>query len=728
MKKTVQDNPAMFTFDRLFEEIIGRKLGNDVVVSQANEENTATSLIDTWFDHEDQMNASKASDEDKQAWNRYMFSLFYEDAVNLILNSQQYIDEGFLHLHKRRLLLFYQGNDTFMSNAIVDYLALQAEMRDVAAADNYWKLFTYQDRYLAISGKDETAGLPMFSCFGTGEDVSIVLNNNKKCIKFLLASFFPEYQHAGTCYTSISDGVQALKVRKFSSIYYERCGNGSIVTEDTDFCAEVNTGYQKLLGKNYPDVAQATTDTNICYQSERPADEQDRPSDGQDQPSDEGESNDPLYNKAKENLLPLIYFYVSLYLSEGAKNFVEASQPTGDNYLHVVRNEQRGKIPFVKTRLPAYMQGIHANPFWLSQHRSTASNMNLHRARLLLYSWFCEYISPDAASLGGGTVDSADPERKKLQSYFAQSDIHTFGDRNCFDCHKRTQPLANYFGQLSFGAPYHDALEFLRHPYHQRLLEKNNSFDRPAGYYDIFAKDFFATGQGRGMEALAELLQEHPRVQQCIVESTWNSIFGSHNQLHSTEIDTAIKKFAEDNFSYKKLLKHLLLSKKARTYFLDGQEALTEIIVSEQTNCEEAKRDKNNNLHGKTAQDIFSKTCNACHANGSSQPNYSFLSNNDSGGEFIETAAEEVYKEVYRRVSLDGADEDSMPQTGYNTQDGFPAAYKQKDLLLCYLRDKAVNKGYTLEELDSDDEESSDSVSDKMNEPVSNNHQGETSQ
>ena len=417
------------------------------------------------------------------------------------------------------------------------------------------------------------------------------------------------------------------------------------------------------------------------------------------------------------------------YLSEGAKNFVEASQPTGDKYLHVVRNEQRSKIPFLKTRLPANMQGIHANPFWLSQHRSTVSNMNLHRARLLLYSWFCEYISPDAASLGGGTVDSDDPERIKLQSYFSESDIHTFGDRNCFDCHKRTQPLANYFGQLSFGAPYHDAIEFLRYPYHQRLLEKNNSFDRPAGYYDIFAKDFFATGQGRGMEALAELLQEHPSVRQCIVESTWNSIFGSHNQLSSTEIDDAIVKFAENNFSYKKLLKHLLLSKKARTYFLEGQEALKKIVASEQTDCEEAKRDKNDNLHGKTPQDIFSKTCNACHADVANQPKYSFLINSDGGGEFIETAKEKVYQEVYRRVSLVGADPDSMPQGGYYTQDGFPAAHKQKALLLCYLREKADSKEYTLEEIESNnDEESVDDVNEQIKTPLANNHQGETSQ
>ena len=312
VKKTVQDNPSVFVLNRLFEKIIGRKLGNDVVVSQDNEKNTATRLIDMWFDHEDQMNDSKASDTDKQAWSRYMLSLFYEDAVNLVLNSQQYLDEGFLHLHKRRLLLFYQGNDTFMSIALVDYLALQAEMRDVAAADNYWQLFAYRDRYLAISGEGETAGLQIFRCLGMEEDGRIELNNSKECIKFLLASFLPEYQNTSTCYSSLSDGVQALKVRKFSSIYYERCGNGSIAAEDTDFCAEVNTGYQKLLGKNYPDVAQATTDTNICDQSERLADEQDRPSDGQDQPSDEGESNDPLYNKAKENLLPLIYFYVSL--------------------------------------------------------------------------------------------------------------------------------------------------------------------------------------------------------------------------------------------------------------------------------------------------------------------------------------------------------------------------------------------------------------------------------
>lgn len=475
------------------------------------------------------------------------------------------------------------------------------------------------------------------------------------------------------------------------------------------FCQAIDKKYRDLLGKAYADVAAAEVDTSICDRGGDDSGDGDSaptPVTPNDLTANKRKSTDPNINLAKENAVDLLYFYVSLYLSEGAKRFVEAGKPEEQ----LIRYMNEGV--FLKVKLPDYMQGIHANPFYLSQHRTTATNMNLHRARLLLYSWFCEYISPDAATLGGGRIDAS--ERSKLQDYFAPGDKHTFGDKNCFDCHKRVQPLANYFGQLSLGAPYHNELDFINYSYQERLLAKQNSFDRPAGYYDVAKQEFFEHGQGNGMAALAELLQAHPQVRQCIVTSTWNNIFGRKNRLHSSEIDAALEQFAASSFSYKKLLEQLLLSDKAKAYFLEGQEALTEVIASEQETCDSAKIGSDGQPHGKSAQDIFSATCAKCHAGGANQTNFTFLANRN----FIETSSEDVYNEVFNRIRWWGSGTTKgMPQGTY-TMNGFPTAEKQRRQLLCYLREQAKANAITLTEKNADDD------ADEIKKPLADNHQG----
>ena len=719
VKDSVQDNPAVFIFERLFEEIIGRKVGNEVVadpsatimVGDEVRIKDDISLIEKWFELKGERDA--LSDEDKQAMrDTALRNWFYPSAVNLILNSQQYLDEGFLHLHKRRLLLFHQGNTDFMRNAEADYLSLQAEMHDVAVADNYWQLFNYRQRYLSISS-EPTLGINISrACFDTESDPASLVAS-KECIDFLLASFLPDYHHDGICQEIVVDGTLGVRAYKFSSIYSERCGDGSIEPQDTAFCDTIDAGYQQLLGKNYADIAaEAEADASVCSDNSSSNGEPPEESDSVTVPTQQSppKDPDPLFAKAGQNFTKLIYFYVSLHLSEGAATVVEAHPPAAGDYVYVPKNTN---FIFLKAKLPADLQGIHANLFWLSQHRTTAANMNLHRARLLLYSWFCEYVSPDAASLSGDDNIDAD-EKQNLLKYFAPGDIHTFSDKNCFDCHRRVQPLGNYFGKLSLGAAYHDEIEFARANYHKRFLEKDNPFDRLAGYYNIFDKDFYGKGKGKGVQALAELLSEHPTVQQCIVTSTWNNIFGSNNPLNSNDIDDAVEVFATKEFSYKELLRHLLLSKKAQTYFLEGQDALSKIIAEEQqNNCEAAKKDKAGNLHGKTAQDIFTTTCSKCHGDGSQQPNSKFM---PTGNQFNEEAEKEVYNDVYQRVDWGTQNTKGMPMGGYQT-DGFPSAAKQRELLLCFLKEKAKERNIELDPIES----AEDSVA-AMAQPLSANH------
>ncbi|MDE3269660.1 MAG: hypothetical protein OYH77_05195, partial [Pseudomonadota bacterium] len=109
------------------------------------------------------------------------------------------------------------------------------------------------------------------------------------------------------------------------------------------------------------------------------------------------------------------------------------------------------------------------------------------------------------------------------------------------------------------------------------------------------------------MVGLAELLSNHPKVRQCIVKSTWNNIFGSRFPLTDAQVDEAVEAFEESNFSYKTLLKHLLLSTKAKAYFVEGEDALA-AIVSEEKDSECQGTDD------ATALTVMQANCANCHA------------------------------------------------------------------------------------------------------------------
>lgn len=685
VKAALKNDPAYKAYSLLFNLVIGRDLGgHEEIKHQEEPSRNMTALFNFWRDDEKNISLDE----------------FYLQTVDILLNSAQYVDEGFLHLHKRRLLLSYQYGGRVLADKKQDYDSFKAELANVAKTDDYAQLFTYRQRYLPLAdnyGNPTKIGTPPLVQGGCVDKVidqqkgkyskqeaqataNPKLTLTEKCKQFLLAKFLPGYNDPAICETDFSDSPPKQVANKFSVIYHQRCGP-SIAASDEAFCARLHKGYKDFLGKNYKDISKdrSVDDDRVC------ADEGNKNNGGDEDYDDSDDDSSQVANipadlniKLKDNFINLVYFYISLALSQDSEVFIAAEPPTND---HLYASDD-GSI-FIKAKMPESMQGLHANPFWLFSHHSSARNKNLRRARLLLYSWFCRYISPDTANPLGDGVTQA--EKDAFKKYFDPDDEHASSDQNCFGCHKLVQPLANYFDQLSYGVSYANLDDLAVIPFKEKFLQPRSNV-KSAGYYDYDSEEFSQHGKGQGMSALADLLQHHPDVHQCIVRSTWNGIFGHNNRLTSQQVNAAVATFKNNNYSYRALLKHLLTHEKASTYFLQGQEALDELIAAEQeVDCAAVT------VTDEIAQGIFNTNCHGCHAN--DQKQFYTKLKNDSGEEtygFKDDSDEKTYNEVYRRLAATEPSE-VMPRGGFGA-DGD----NKKVTLLCYMRQKAKAKGYTL--------------------------------
>ena len=370
-----------------------------------------------------------------------------------------------------------------------------------------------------------------------------------------------------------------------------------------------------------------------------------------------------IIDQIKTNFKEIFSKQVSYSLSRGLDdhhNFI----------IQDVKANDRGEV-FVKVKFPNSLgvQGIHASPYWLSMHRTTVQNQQLHRARIIWHSWFCSSISPDQAVETNQAP--SETELAKVSRYFAENDQHAKGDRNCFDCHKMIQPVANYFGKMSVGYPYG---KYLPRELIERYLQiDDRAFSRPGGYYN--PRDGTITNTGYGLEGLANLLQFLPRVHRCVVNSTWNEFFGSKYSLTSSELATAVKFFADSGFNYRKLLTHLLTKEKAISYFTVSHDQFYDM-------CDELTAEISGAI-------IIKQTCTNCHASG---PYSDFLADPE------QQISSEQLQEVYQRITSTGTD--VMPQYGeWSDQQLSPE--KQQRIVECYLHDKAKTLAITLNKPDS---------------------------
>lgn len=486
----------------------------------------------------------------------------YQETLNKILAADVWYDEGFFHLHRQRLLLHPLSVSAFPGNSLhaSDYRALQLEMREVARADNYWQLLNYRERWIDIA----TLSNDMRSCrkYLRGWD-----NAPKECMDSLQREFF-------------------TKASKNSPLHKSLCTGA---TADSRL-AQLNRGYQRLFAVDFCEVSKQVT----------------------------------LPWVDSSDLTDILSFLAAVTAAAKLDFFPEFTVLTDTAGKPLIDIDSRTDV-HLKIRFPATLQGIHANPHWLTKHSTSPLNQHLHRAKIIWHSWFCQRIAPDNArpktQKNESEMTAAElaawqkfqDEQEAASIYFAENDSHAKGDQLCFNCHRRIQPVANYFGGLNMRQDGYNTLGYDVGDF----FAQEAPHTRPGGYWDDDSKHFLTGVDAQGMAGLAQLLSTLPRVRSCIVKSSWNHFFGSDYALNSEEVAAAATFFTETGFNYRKLLQHLLQREEAIVYFTAGEQQFHELMAQKRLTCElayeKAQRESQTSAAA-TVDAIIAASCHDCHA------------------------------------------------------------------------------------------------------------------
>ena len=563
----------------------------------------------------------------------------YQQQVDAILNSQQFIDEGFFHLHQQRMSLLRRQDSATLDiiGGPHDLDALRLEMKELAKKSrNYWDILNYRHRYLAFS----YTGITGLECALNSRGCSlqeiqmqiVILLNNKS--------------------DRVNEGELLYP-------YLDRCcteSQGQYVTKNQpqeqhkSFCKTASLlAYEVFNGKNFCQLA--TTDDGEQSSKEH-TDQQATP-------------NDSKWGK----LHVAVNFYLSLFLGVRTDEWFGAHLDSAD-IENLPAGQQLPVVKFkgnyyLKVKFPEDLQGIHASPFWLWTHRTSPANQHLRRARVIYHSWFCQGISPDQAMKT--TVPPTKKELDEFSVYFADNDQHAKGDNNCFGCHKEVQPLANYFGKLAGASSVEsDSLYGLGKKF---LAQPEDSFDRPAGYWQ---DGEFKDNGVRGLVGLARALPTIPKVSECLVNSAYNTMIGSDlPQLTADEVSGAISKFKTTGNNYRQLLKYLLLTDKAETYFTVSRAKMEEKFADE-SSCPEK-------VASSAIEPIIEDSCANCHnSNG-------IVVFEEGKNKFLD---DNKLLSAYQRVFVEG----NMPPTSAPQQ----LTSDNKKTLECYLKQTLDENGQQL--------------------------------
>ncbi len=635
----------------------------------------------------------------------------YPAILTTLLASEAYWREGFYHLHRNRLLID-DSSELFQFIAKNDLQSLKLELADVAKSKHYWDILTYRERWLPV---------PYDYC------VEQFFNNSEEA--------------EPTCIIE-----KILPNQNIYNLYANECCTKLPDLLDPPYCSELDSKYQGLFAKNFCDVKEED-------KNEEDKNEEDKNVGWKDEQLKNAiflyfsmDFNRDLVNQAlgRRNASRFFMFEVP----EGSqKKDLFLKYPDSDNTFLKVRMTDIDGVTAKQIEATAEdVQGIHANPYWLSRHRTTSKNRHLHRARIISLSWFCEDISPDAA-----TKSDKQPTWKQLlkfRSYFAEDDKHATSDQACFNCHKRIQPIANYFGKMSMGTNYSIIEEAPDELKRRFFAQEEDAFERPGVYYDPqrgmffdhdnkrfddFASKFsyhdsliYYPGSGDdvedkyydkrnknylkpdkvivnpiesyGLGGLAATISSLPLVKKCVVESTWNTIFGSEWRLGSNEVDEAISAFEQYGYDYSKLLEHLLTKKKAEIFFsaADGEKRFQEMVAVEK---EKLACDAMQELPGQedlsiAATRIFKANCVKCH-------HYSDVKGDVKGDvkEYPEFSDRHLFKES-GELDEDKFEEDvnigtildkifdNMPLGGIYAENVNLNADQQQKIMTCFLEQK----------------------------------------
>ena len=238
---------------------------------------------------------------------------------------------------------------------------------------------------------------------------------------------------------------------------------------------------------------------------------------------------------------------------------------------------------FYQISLDKVYSGIHSHPYYLNRHNVDENNRHLHRARLIFFSYFCANISPDAANVTSGPPTKI-PE---LEEYFDPTDMHVNASANCYDCHTKIQPVANYFLFSADGRNYADERN------DSISIGSNRATARKGGFFDGQSL-YQAPGEPYGMSGLYNLLSSHPQVKSCIADYTWSHLVGPNYPLTEKERKDAVAAFSKKPSRLSNLIKHLVLeNERGRLYFKDGETTMAKVETHEKIDCEKVLSNNN---------------------------------------------------------------------------------------------------------------------------------------
>ncbi len=560
--------------------------------------------------------------------------LGYDALVKAVLASSQFDQEGFFNLHRERLLLNREGTPSWVKNSYNDYCALKLELAEEAAADRgsagYWDVLRYRERWLPLG--DFTVN----ACF-FGTDVATILaayaeqsaqtlnpgeatprrtaattclrdlpfampttgdENPEEKFKALISSLktlSPDQQKLSLLAVPPGEALFLTLVQRNVFPDYLQLPEGTPQAKDLALELVKKEGSPVLLQEFGQAASQQCKFTPLDPVAYLPP--------GFSAGSGSGESTS---TSTSVDVPPPLAFPEPLGIPTDPL-VVAAGTETGVNLADQPAIAADGAV-FIKVKMPPTLVGVHASPYWLSRHPSKARNRDLHRARVTYFSYFCADINPDAANFSGAPITEF-PDN--LKPYFAADDSHVKGSQNCYNCHTKVQPLANFFGLLSWGTGYDTENGDSFFNGWPQYLSLADGFDRPGGIYD--GANFLAVdGTNKGLEGLANVLTKYPQVPKCLADSAWATLVGRDFPLWEEERAAAVQAFQKgvEPASLSRLVHHLMTENaRGKTYFTKGEAAMAKLKPSTEFQCPDSLTEEVSSSALTTA----SKVCVACH-------------------------------------------------------------------------------------------------------------------
>jgi hypothetical protein len=556
-----------------------------------------------------------------------------EGMVDTVLASPDFQRDGFFGFQRDRLLLHRDGDENWLKASLKDYCGLKLEMEDVAKADvsgaGYYEILRYRERWVGVTRA--TLGIAP-ACLGVKVGA--------------LKSAMGLPGGTGAVTGAVSECGAVLQTRE---PFRTELGALDDAANDATL-ASTEAGQRlavTLLNERMfrPPPAVAPADGTIELALDGAGQPQLRTFDG---PPDERCATVDALTQAPAGADPVVY---------------------------------------LKVRVPPAIEGVHGSMYWLSRHPSTQKNRDLHRARLLFFSYMCTEISPAMAVATGG----APVEIDELKPYFDPQDEHVRTSGNCYDCHTQVQPLANYFGELTKGANYTGpaaggGLVSTSH------YQQGDGFRRPGGLWK--GQKFHADGAGEfGMEGLANLLSSLEIGHDCVAQNAWSTLVGRGYPLTEPERALAVKAFKGDGTPrFQNVLRHFILENpRGKAFFEGGETALDAAKPAAAEDCHDVA---NVPPEAASAGDgLLAGACAGCHSGNSPRAFFERVTDNGvakavwkperlvgPGLRYAHLA--EAYDTAYCRVHSG-----SMPMGGWDESDGVAADVKRKNAL-CFLAGK----------------------------------------